>query len=155
MKGRKPIPSKIKALRGNPGKRPLGKEPDMPKALPECPPHLSDEAKREWNRITADLGATGILSKVDRAALAGYCQAWSRWVEAETALKKAGPVVQTKNGNPIQNPYLAVANKALEQMHKLLTEFGMTPSSRVRLAVPEAKQDRLEAFLSVQKRTAG
>jgi hypothetical protein len=36
-------------------------------------------------------------------------------------------------GYPIQSPYVSVASKALEQMPKLLTEFGMTPSSRGRI----------------------
>jgi phage terminase small subunit len=32
-----------------------------------------------------------------------------------------------------QNPWLQVANKQLEIMHKYLSEFGMTPASRSRV----------------------
>jgi P27 family predicted phage terminase small subunit len=67
--------------------------------------------------------------------LALYCQAWARWVEAERSLEKYGVMVKSPNGFPMQSPYLAVANKAMEQMTKLLTEFGMSPSSRARAAV--------------------
>ena len=146
-KGRKPIPTKIKALRGNQGKRALGVEPEPRADIPECPAHLSDEAKREWNSVIPELSACGLMTMVDKAALAGYCQAYGRWAVAETALREAGPVVQTKDGNVIQNPYLAVANKAMALMLKFLAEFGMTPSSRVRLAAPGAKKDALEDFL--------
>ena len=35
----------------------------------------------------------------------------------------------------MQSPYLAVANKAMEQIKAMLTEFGMSPSSRSRVTV--------------------
>jgi P27 family predicted phage terminase small subunit len=31
------------------------------------------------------------------------------------------------------HPLLAIANKAMRQMHSLLAEFGMTPSARSRI----------------------
>ena len=40
----------------------------------------------------------------------------------------------TSNGNIIQNPLVGIANKSLELMHKYLTEFGMSPSSRTRVS---------------------
>lgn len=91
----------------------------------------------------------GLLANVDRAALAAYCQAWGRWVEAERTLKEKGLLYKTKSGNIITSPMLWVANKALDQMHKFLTEFGLTPSSRARLTVPGAKQAKgeMERFL--------
>ena len=69
-----------------------------------------------------------------------YCTAYARWREAEKVVTKRGLVVLTNvkkdddgnvigGGNYIQNPYLAIANKALEQMLKLEAEFGMTPSA--------------------------
>jgi P27 family predicted phage terminase small subunit len=47
------------------------------------------------------------------------------------------------------NPYLHVATSAMKQMKGLLTEFGMTPSARSRLHVPDrldADDDTLTAF---------
>ncbi len=103
------------------------------------PEHLSEEAEREWQRISGELESLGLLSRVDRAALAGYCQAWARWVEAEQQLKRFGVIVKAPSGFPVQSPFLAIANKALEQMRQFLTEFGMTPASRTRIhAEPRA-----------------
>lgn len=136
MPGRKPIPNNLHILRGNPGKRALnGDEPKFDKTPPRCPAHLSDEAKREWRRIIKDLSAANLLTIVDRAALASYCQAWGRWVESEDNIRKHGMLVKSPNGYPMQSPYLAVANKAMEQMQRMLVEFGMTPSSRSRIKV--------------------
>jgi len=154
MKGRKPIPRKIKALRGNPDRRkPKGQEPAPAPVIPTCPGHLSDAAKQEWLRIVPELSACGLLTQIDRAALAAYCQAYGRWVAAEAAMSKGGlgPVVMTDKGNLIQNPYLPVANRAMEQMRQFIIEFGMTPSSRSRVSIDAPKQDRLEQFLKIAK----
>lgn len=103
--------------------------------LPSCPAHLRGEARREWRRLGKKLAGCGLLTEIDGAALALYCQAWARWVDAERALEKFGVMVKSPNGFPMQSPYLAVANKAMEQMTRLLTEFGMSPSSRARVSV--------------------
>ena len=138
MAGRKPKPTALKELAGNPGKRPLNRREPKPKtALPTCPRHLDGEARKEWRRMGGELARMGVVTVVDRAALAAYCVAWARWVEAEGQVTKLGTIVKTANGNLIQNPYLAVANRALEQMTKLAGEFGMTPSSRSRVQVAE------------------
>lgn len=143
--GRKPKPTYLKLLEGNPGHRPLNKnEPKPPPATPRCPRHLSAEARREWSRVTPLLATLGLLTRIDRAALAMYCEAWGRWVEAEDALKKYGVMVKSPNGFPMQSPYLAVANMAMQQMRGLLTEFGMSPASRTRLSVQEQTDEDAE-----------
>jgi P27 family predicted phage terminase small subunit len=117
-------------------------EPETKPAIPRCPGHLGPEAKREWRRLAPQLARLGLLSKINREALALFCQAWARWVEAEEALKRYGVMVKSPNGFPMQSPYLAVANKAMEQMRALLAEFGMSPSSRTRVhATPQVDED--------------
>lgn len=160
MAGRRPKPSRIKEIEGNPGKRPLNRQEPKPEPeIPECPAHLDDEAKAEWNRIAPELLALGILARVDRAALAAYCRCWSLWVEAENQLRKFGAVIRTSKGYPIQNPYLGIANTAIDQMRKFLTEFGMTPSSRTRVRGEGGngaaeEDDPWQQFLSPAKPTA-
>ena len=136
--GRKPKPTHLKLLEGNPGHRPLNRNEPKPRpTVPYCPSHLSKEAKKEWRRIVPELAAVGPITRIDRAALAMYCEAWGRWLEAEEALRKYGVMVKSPSGFPMQSPYLAVANKAMEQMRGLLTEFGMSPASRTRISVQE------------------
>ena len=62
-----------------------------------------------------------------------YCTAAGRREMAEAELAKHGPVVKSPSGYPIQNPWLAIANKALEQMMKIGIELGLTPASRSRI----------------------
>ena len=55
MAGRKPKPTALKKLEGNPGKRKLNtKEPIPAKGMLNCPEWLLPEAKKEWERL-ADL----------------------------------------------------------------------------------------------------
>ena len=84
QRGRKPKPTAVKVLEGNPGKRSLNtNEPKPVKKAPRCPAWLEDEAKKEWKRMAKQMEQLGILTEIDMAAFAGYCQAYARWKEAE------------------------------------------------------------------------
>lgn len=148
-RGRKPKPTHLKLVTGNPGKRKLNESEAKPAPhLPTAPPHLSKEARAEWDRLAEQLYRAGLLSGVDRAALAAYCQAWSRWVQAETAIARmaerdtltGGLMVKTSNGNAVQNPLVGTANKAMADVMRYAAEFGMTPSARSRISA-EGQQD--------------
>ena len=66
MAGRKPKPTAIKKLEGNPGKRKLNtKEPIPAKGMPECPQWLLAEAKKEWERLADLMNQMGVLTEVD------------------------------------------------------------------------------------------
>ena len=135
MAGRKPKPTKLKIIQGTAQKCRMNKnEPAPESCAPEMPPHLSKLAAEEWRRITPELIKLGLLSEIDMSALAAYCQTYGRWVEAEDMLKKSSQIIKTMSGNVIQNPLVGIANKSLYLMHKFLTEFGMTPSSRTRVS---------------------
>lgn len=153
MRGRKPVPTPILQLRGS---RKIGRrnEPRPPTAIPTCPPHLDQRAKAEWKRITKLLAAMKLLTKLDRATLATYCSTWSRLVDAETKLREHGLVVKSPSGYPMQNPYLSVVNRSIEQLGKIATEFGLTPSSRVRLSVPTAPVSDADPFAELEQKSA-
>jgi P27 family predicted phage terminase small subunit len=135
-----------KALAGNPGNRKLNEsEPKPVNSVPKCPRHLDSEAKREWKRISSELDTLGLLTRVDRAALAAYCAAWSRWAAAEKVLRKEGLTFSTPRGYVQQRPEVGIANTALSLMKAYLTEFGMTPGSRSRV-VATPKEDDSDGF---------
>jgi P27 family predicted phage terminase small subunit len=132
---RRPKPTAIRRLEGNRGKRAWNHdEPVAPEALPRCPEHLAPVARKEWRRVARTLHAIGVLTTIDRAALAAYCQAYARWVEAEERLKETPPLFKTPSGYVQQSPWLAIANKQLELMGRYMTELGMTPAARSRVA---------------------
>lgn len=97
-RGRKPKPTAMKELEGNPGKHPLNtSEPKPNKKAPACPKWLEPEAKKEWRRLAKQMEAIGILTEVDMAAFAGYCQAYARWKEAEEFITQHSNVSDIKN----------------------------------------------------------
>ena len=71
-----------------------------------------------------------MLTTFDRAALAAYCQAYGRWVEAEERLRETPPLVKTPSGYVQQSPWLGIVNKQLELMGRYMVELGMTPAAR-------------------------
>ena len=98
-RGRKPKPTALKVLEGNPGKRPLNDhEPIPPKGELKCPSWLLPEAKKEWKRLASSLEAMGVLTMADLTAFAGYCQAYARWREAEEFITQHGSIFRTPSG---------------------------------------------------------
>ena len=146
---RKPKPTALRLIEGNRGRRPFNKREPKPRpVVPKCPRHLNDAAKVEWKRIAKTLHKLGLLTEIDGGQLALYCQAWGRWIEAEDALKKHGTIVKApKTGWPMSSPYLVVANKAMEQMQRALSEFGMSPASRARVQAAGVSCDEKGADL--------
>ena len=138
MRGRRPTPTRLKVLTGNPGKRPLNADEPKPEvAIPDCPVELGPVARREWDRMAPQLASLRILTQLDRAALAAYCGAYAMWAEATEAIQKYGTMVKSPTGYPVQSPYVAIANRQAEIMMRIAAEFGFTPASRSRIAAPQ------------------
>ena len=66
----------------------------------------------------------GVVTTFDRAALAAYCQAWGRWVEAEERLRETPTLFKTPSGYVQQSPWLGIVNKQLELMGRYMVELG-------------------------------
>ena len=136
MKGRKPLPTHLKILNGNPGKRPLNdKEPVLLRESEGAPAYLGEHGRAEFVRLSAMLERIGMQSATWEPALATYCNIYEQYLAALELYNKAGgvPVIKTSNGNLIQHPLLGVINRHRDDMRKWLVEFGMTPSSSTRV----------------------
>lgn len=88
LSGPPPTPTALKALRGNPGKRPIPEGEPMPSAsTPRPPADLDGEALAEWKRVVPELESLGLVTVLDRAYLVAYCEAWSTFCLARRALR--------------------------------------------------------------------
>lgn len=109
MAGRKTKPTAVKKLEGNPGKRKLNsKEPVPAKGMPACPDWLMSEAKKEWERLAELMNQMGVLTEVDMAAFAAYCQSYARWKEAQEHITSGGSTFETDKGYQQQTPWQIV-----------------------------------------------
>ena len=136
MKGRKPTPQAALQLRGSRRYDPTRADANLgiPGDLPSPPDHLTDTALAEWHRLATALHIAGLLSPLDRGALATLCQCYGRMVDADAALNETGLIIKSPSGFPTPSPYLSISERAADQYRKLCTEFGLTPSSRSRAA---------------------
>ena len=143
-----PVPTVLKLLRGNPGKRSLNEDEPQPPSGAEMPDYLTPEAAAHWPKVSTQLADAGVLTEIDQTALAMYCEAFAMWRHASDQVAKFGAVVKSPSGYPVQSPYLSISNRAYEQMLRLLGEFGMTPSARTRVVVarPQKIKSRLDAI---------
>ena len=156
MRGRRPKPTALKLIDGNPGKRALPAVVGVEVSIPEAPAHLSARARAEWDRIVPHLEAAGLVTHLDRSALAMWCDLWGDYVEAREHIAGGvddggGYMVRTPNGYETQSPWIGQAKWAFHLLIKCGVEFGFTPSARSRVAAlrqPGASDDDpMEAFL--------
>ena len=148
--GRKPKPTPLRVIEGNRGHRPLPKDEPQPRSdYTPCPIWLKGKARQEWKRITPELRRLGLLTVVDRAALAAYCQAYARWVEAEAIIEEKGLTFETDSGYVQQRPEVPIAQKSMQIMKAFATEFGLTPASRTRISVSQkpGEKDPMEPYV--------
>ena len=156
-RGPPPEPTRLRLLKGNPGKRRVNSDEPKPprrakKDLLRCPGWISDGAKLVWRSAAPQLRDMGVLTQVDRDALAAYCQAYARWREAEEFIAKHGSVYplrdeqgRVKYMQPF--PQVAIARHLLLAVRTFQQEFGMTPSARSRIHGPaEPDAGEFESF---------
>jgi P27 family predicted phage terminase small subunit len=154
--GRKPIPTALKRLRGNPGKRALNREePAADPELPEMPADLAEispVAREEWERVGTALKDLRVISTLDRALLAVYCQDWETWIAATKNVQRYGAVIRSPSGFLTQNPYVAIANRAADRLLKTCAALGLSPSerSRMRTPGPNEESDEFSEFELIQ-----
>ncbi len=161
---RRPKPTALKELTGNPGGRALNDaEPKPQKGCPEMPRGLSRCARREWHNITRQLEVLGVLAVTDGKALAMYCDTYSDWEEANRKCHKDGtwysePVLGSEGMlvgyKHKQAPWFNIKINAMKAMKSFLIEFGLTPASRAKLRIEKAQPDAGDEALLSREKTA-
>lgn len=166
LRGPAPKPTALKRLLGNPGRRPLPEnEPQYQPGEPVPPFELSTQAKKVWQTLVREMKPSGVLRRVDGAALAQLCEDQALLNELREGLAqlkkdylakakaegKSIPgnalvaIIQSTNGRRILSTMQALASQIIVQRR----EFGLTPASNSRVCtVPgESQIDELERAL--------
>ena len=144
-------PTAIKKLEGNPGKRPLNEnEPQFDSSTPTCPAWLTQTAKREWRRVLPLLTEVpGLITQMDRAELAAYCQCYADYVAVVNKIKSLkGTTYEVLNAQGETTyrtyPEIEQRNSLLTQIRAFCTDFGGNPVSRSRMTVPQGSKKNKE-----------
>jgi P27 family predicted phage terminase small subunit len=151
MSGRRPIPSALKVLAGNPGKRRLNRrEPKPIVQLPPCPAHLKDVARQAWRQIGQRLTTLRVVTEADGPALELLCLAYQEYRRAIGVVERRGPTYATRTPTGMivrRRPEVAIASDAWRRVKAMLVEFGLTPAARSRVAAEPPAADDAEQFL--------
>jgi P27 family predicted phage terminase small subunit len=142
MKGRKPHPDPLPVIALAEGRDPNVTDPDVVAsrslvvAAPFCPEPVTEDpdALAAWNRLVPELIRAGLVTPIFEGMLAAYCMVFARWVEAERELRKTAKLVKSPSGYPLQNPWLAIANRAIEQMRQLGSDLGLSAAALTRIS---------------------
>jgi len=168
-RGRRPLPSAVKDLRGNPGKRPVNEnEPAPVPGDPEMPDGLSEAAQREWTRMLKSHRNMGLITPVDATALAVYCATYDIWLMAMADINKNGLQIRVpimgRKGTPEEfvvidhqtkkNPAVAIAFEAKKTLKSYACEFGDTPAARSKLHIDKEKPpDEADVYFNKKQQT--
>lgn len=160
MAGRRPTPTHLKVVTGNPGKRALNKrEPKPAREIPSCPAHLSDTGKVAWGRLSVLIDRMGILTEADGAALERLCDCYAEILECRDVIALHGRVYESvkparREGEESEmlikaNPAVAMLADADRRFKAYLVEFGLTPAARSKVHTKsddDEKADPLSEF---------
>ena len=115
-------PSKVLTARGSwRGVKRVKSQPKPDDKAPRCPAWLSAKARVAWKTLIPKLTEMGVIGTCDRNALARYCDFFVRWRAAADL------------GD------MDVALKISTHLLRIEQQFGLTPSARASLAVPDKK----------------
>mgnify|MGYP000028356339 FL=1 len=104
-------------------------------------------AKAEWRRITKELQKIEVVGNLDKANLAGYCNAYAAYRDVTEKLKGEDYCIEreTRNGTMIvKNPLLSVQKEYAEEMRKFAALCGMTVDARLKAAVIKVDEKNQE-----------
>ena len=144
MRGRKPKPTAIKILRGNPGQRRINAREPAPKGAARMPRKLRPREMEIWKRLISELEPCGVATSADSLALARLAELESMAEAAKSYIDRGGMVDDEGN----RNAYVAIYRDLSAQLLRLYSEFGMTAAARSRVsAAAPGKNGGIEDFL--------
>lgn len=142
MAGRRPKPTALKIVAGNPGKRALNKsEPSGQEFKNTAFSVLTSEAKRLWDNLSPILLKMGVLSDADKLTFERLCECYSEIQELQEQIRISGRTFETKSTDGDKtikaNPAVAMLADADRRFKSYLVEFGLTPAARSKVQMNE------------------
>lgn len=144
------VPDKIKEKRGTLEKsrqteNSMEGNVETIEEIPEAPKHFNKKAKQEWEKVTESLKELDILNDIDLALLQTYCFNVGLMDKCEKKLEEQDYVVIEVNGRgkeyTTKNKWISIYNEATDRVVKIATQFGFSPTSRVKISVPSKDKD--------------
>jgi P27 family predicted phage terminase small subunit len=144
-KGRPPKPTRLKQMAGTDQPcriLPNEMEVSLLANIPDAPIQLNEYGKREYEIVCTELHSKKMLHLVDLSLVTAYANEMGLYVEMEQKLKTHGRIDEFYNDeNQLTKrqakPEQRIANDALAKALKIACQFGLTPSARTRISMPD------------------
>ncbi len=103
--------------------------------MPDPPEWMtSDRATQLWNQYGPTLNKLGLLETLDAVGFSMLCESIDAYILASDQLSADDLVLTVGEfGAQQQNPLVAIVRQQSKAVRELLSEFGMTPTGRIRL----------------------
>lgn len=151
MPGPQPQPAALKVLRGNPGHRPIPREPKVDRTFPPPPKDLEPEAATHWRGIGRAYAKAGVVSTLDADVLRIYVEQFVKYRRAALLLAKQDLIIYTDKGRE-RNPLDIICRDSAQTLRMYARELGLTPASRVGLGRTEEEPgDALDSWKAAKK----
>ena len=140
----KRIPDHLKVVKGTAQKcrmNPNAPAPDP--GRPDAPDTLTARELYHFNRYLDLIAELGIDSPVDVDAVAMMAQLTVQIEETSEIINALGYTVEktySHGVNTVANPAVAQRERAMKALKVVLSEFGLTPASRMRVSVTDGRK---------------
>jgi len=149
--GRRPKPTSLKVLRGNPGKHKLNAlEPKPAAGMPAKPKRISAAASEIWDEIAPLALEMGTLTRVDGRAFRTLCELEATLDMASSQKDAPGfapfTIGEDYNAVPMVKVHTALKleRETAAALRPYYEKFGLEPVGRARIAVPKHEQPQDE-----------
>jgi phage terminase small subunit len=136
--GRRPQPTALKVLRGNPGKRKLNENEPQPPKGDVVKPTLSEHASKVWDELAPICLAMKTLTIADVRPLATLCELVATF-DANVRLKGTDDFDWR------------VEKDIAGSMRQYFDLFGLNPIARAKISVPKADEQPASKWAGVLK----
>jgi P27 family predicted phage terminase small subunit len=142
--GRPRKPSAQKIAEGNPGKRPIGADPEV-RGRVCAPSWLSGGGRRVWRRHVPELVRLGLVTPLDVETMGQWCEQVALVQTCTRRIDLEGVTVEV-NGQIVPHPCMGMRLKAIVAARQLGNLLGLNPSARAGLAVAGEGEDEFSAW---------
>ena len=137
-KGRKPKPTALLKAQGT-FDASRHKDRFEAEGVPTTPSIQSAEETFGW--LVNKLDDLGVVAEIDGMALQMLADAWEDYQVARNVIKEQGPTYSTTTAQGDlmfrPRPEVLMMNQSWAKVEKMMTQFGLTASSRAKISVEE------------------
>ena len=133
--------------------QPVGQE-EVPQEPPEW---VGEYGKQFWRQYAPICLQMGTLDALSLTLFEALCGLWHQFMAMEEQIQREGLVRPGPRG-PRAHPLLSARNRTLQQVLRLMDDFGLSPLGRQRLGIswpPEDDADPFSRFLEEARKGRG